>query len=242
MEFLEAVDLRLVLRVLGTLAAAYVANSVSKWLYQGYTLRKRVQGLKAQGVSMLPHSWIFGHLLVMGEFRKEHPPDVNIYELFPWLLNNIERFFPGEKVLPPIIYLDIWPAAAPLMLSTHPAVSAQFTQLTNLPKSKLITNYMKPLTGITDIVSVHGQVWKTWRSRFNPGFSSRNVTALLPELVEEALVFVQGLKKLAGEDGAWGPVFQLEEKTTNLTFDVIVRATTLVTHLPHGESMLTFLQ
>jgi hypothetical protein len=226
MESLKAVDFGLILRVAGTLLFAYVANAVSRWLYRGYTIRKHVRALKAQGVPILPHSWIFGHLIFMGEYRKEHPSDSNFYELHAWLLKDIERFFPGEKEFPPIIYLDLWPAVKPMILTTHPAVSAQFTQIRSMPKSTLIIDFLRPLTKRKDLVSTEGEVWKTWKSRFSPGFSSRNITALLPELVEEVLVFVQGLTKLAGTDGNWGPVFQLEEKTINLTFDVIIRAAT----------------
>lgn len=141
-----------------------------------------------------------------------------------WFLNNLERFFPGEKTIPPIIYLDLWPASGPMMLVTHPVVSSQFTQSKSLPKAIIATDYMQPLTQKRDIVCAEGSEWKSWRSRLNPGFSPRNVMALLPDLVEEVLVFTDGLKKLAGENGSWGSVFQLEEKTINLTFDVITRA------------------
>lgn len=181
--------------------------------------------MQAQGVPTLPHSWIFGHLVFMGEFRKDHPEDANIYNMHGWFLRDVSRFFPGEETIPPIIYLDLWPLIhSPMIMTTHPAVSAQFTQLKSLPKSRTSTDYLSPLTANKDIVSAEGEEWKHWRSRLNPGFSPRNITALLPELVEEMLVFVDGLKKLAGKDGAWGEVFQFEEKTTNLTFDIIIRA------------------
>lgn len=48
---------------------------------------------------------------------------------------------------------------------------------------------------------------------------------LIPELIDEIMVFKDLLGKMAGPSGQWGDVFQLEERTTNLTFDVILRAT-----------------
>lgn len=89
---------------------------------------------------------------------------------------------------------------------------------------EIASDFLNPLTQKKDLVCTEGSEWKSWRSRLNPGFSPRNVTALLPELVEEVLVFTNGIKKLAGKDGSWGQVFQMEEKAMNLTFDVIIRA------------------
>lgn len=141
-----------------------------------------------------------------------------------WLAANFKKYFPELDKLPPVIYVDLWPVADSLVSVIDPAAAAQFTVAKSLPKHPVATEFMYPLTGNVDLVSSEGELWKKWRSRFSPGFSPRNLIALLPELIEEAQVFVDGLKSLAGKNGEWGPVFQLEEKTTNLTFDIIVRA------------------
>ncbi|KAI0381339.1 cytochrome P450 4V3 [Hypomontagnella monticulosa] len=203
---------------------AVVAVLLVRFLYQGYVERSRVRSLKAQGIPMLPHSLIFGHLPVFGDFRAAHPPDVNIYMFHGWLAANVEKYFPGMEKLPPVVYVDLWPVARSLALVYDPIAASQFTQAKSLPKDPLTAEYMSPLTDHLDIVSTEGELWKRWRTRFSHGFSPRNLTALLPELIEEAQVFVSGLKALAGKNGEWGPVFQLEQKTTNLTFDIIVRA------------------
>jgi cytochrome P450 len=59
----------------------------------------------------------------------------------------------------------------------------------------------------------------------SPGFGSKNITAMLPSILEEVVIFRDILLAKAGENNTWGPVFQLEALTTNLTFDVIGRAT-----------------
>ncbi|KAI1204226.1 cytochrome P450 4V3 [Annulohypoxylon truncatum] len=195
-----------------------------RFFYRGYVARGRVRSLIAQGIPVLPHSLLFGHLPILASFRAVHPPDVNIYMFHRWLAANSRKYFPGRDRVPPVVYLDLWPLSSSLAAVFDPVAASQFTQSKSLPKDHLMAEYMMPLTGNLDMVSSEGQLWKTWRSRFNPSFSPRNLTALLPEIIEEALVFVNGLKDLAGTDGNWGPVFQLEEKTINLTFDVIVRA------------------
>ncbi|KAI0384729.1 cytochrome P450 4V3 [Hypomontagnella monticulosa] len=209
------------LRVITSLIVALAA----RFLYQGYTHRSRVRSLKKQGIPILPHSLLFGHLPIFADFRKETPPDVNIYVFHTWLAENYEKYFPGSGSLPPVIYLDLWPLTSSLAMVTDPAAASQFTVTQSLPKVGIVKEFISTLTSCVDILTTEGQAWKTWRSRFNPGFSQRNLTTMLPEIIEEVAVFVDGLKKLAGDSGSWGPVFQLEEKTTNLTFDIICRAT-----------------
>ncbi|KAI1759479.1 cytochrome P450 4V3 [Hypoxylon sp. FL1150] len=201
-----------------------LAIAVFRFLYRGYVERSRVRSLRARGIPILPHSIWFGHLPIFADFRAEHPPDVNIYMFHLWLAANYKKYFPQLDKVPPVIYLDLWPAADSLVSVVDPVAASQFTIVQSLPKHSVATEFMYPLTGNVDIVSSEGELWKKWRSRFSPGFSPRNLTALLPELIEEAQVFVDGLKGLAGKNEEWGPVFQLEEKTTNLTFDIIVRA------------------
>lgn len=124
-----------------------------------------------------------------------------------------------------MVYLDIWPIEYGFAIVFDPVAASQFTQTPSLPKLPILKDFLGPLTSAVDIVSNEGAEWKTWRSRFNPGFSQRNLIAMLPELLEEASIFVSQLEGLAGSEGKWGSVFRFEEKTTNLTFDIICRAT-----------------
>ena len=124
-----------------------------------------------------------------------------------------------------MVYLDLWPIDGIFTLVYNPVAGAQFTQVESLPKISFLTRYLTPLTANKDILSTEGYEWKKWRTTLNPCFSSRNISALLPDLMEEVFVFVDGLKQAAGPSGTWGPVIQLEKRTTNLSFDVIARAT-----------------
>lgn len=141
-----------------------------------------------------------------------------------WLVENRKNYFPDLDYLPPVVYLDLWPITNPLAMVTDPVAASQFSAVQSLPKNSSLHDFIGPLTSCIDILCTEGQIWKTWRSRFSPGFSQRNLTAILPEVIEEAKVFVEGLKEVAGKGGAWGSVFQLEKRTTNLTFDIICRA------------------
>ncbi|KAI1387325.1 uncharacterized protein F4822DRAFT_430081 [Hypoxylon trugodes] len=202
-----------------------VAVVVLRILFQGYTHRSRIRALKAQGLPILPHSLLLGHLPIFAEFRKSHPLDVNPSIFHAWLFDNCSTYFPGYEYPPSVVYLDLWPITDSLAIVNNPEVLAQFTLTKNLPKLGGFKKFIEPLTSCNDLLCTEGQIWKTWRSTFNPGFSQRNLTAMLPEILEEATVFADGLKKLAGESGTWGAAFQLQKRTINLTFDIICRAT-----------------
>ncbi|KAI0968341.1 vera protein [Xylaria arbuscula] len=210
----------LLLRAVGVVIALLLA----RFLYRGYVVRSRVRALKAQGIPILPHSLLLGHLRVLIDWRAENPPDANFYSFHVWLIKNCRRYFPDLDFPPPVVYLDIWPAEIPLALVYDPVAASQFAQTPSLPKLPLATDFLVPLTSGLDIVSNEGAEWKTWRSRFNPGFSQRNLIAMLPALIEEVSIFASQLEKLAGGQGTWGSVFRLDERTINLTFDIICRA------------------
>ncbi|GAW13390.1 hypothetical protein ANO14919_027750 [Xylariales sp. No.14919] len=210
----------LLFRAVGAVIVLFLVRS----LYRGYIQRTRTRALKAQGIPVLPHSWLFGHLLVLGKWRAENPPDANFYSFHTWLIKNCKTYFPDLDFPPPVVYLDLWPIEISLAIVYDPVAASQFAQTPSLPKLKLSTDFLIPLTSGLDIVSNEGSEWKTWRSRFNPGFSQRNLIAMLPALVEEVSIFASQLEGLAGSGGEWGSVFRLDEKTINLTFDIIVRA------------------
>lgn len=60
-----------------------------------------------------------------------------------------------------------------------------------------------------------------WRALFNPGFAPSYITGLAPAIADEVAVFCQLLRNAAMQ----GDMFQLEEYTLRLTFDVISQVT-----------------
>lgn len=62
---------------------------------------------------------------------------------------------------------------------------------------------------------MEGQMWKTWRSILNPGFSSQHLMTLVPEIMISRDI-LQG--NVAPTD-----MFPLEDIALNVTIDVIRR-------------------
>lgn len=124
---------------------------------------------------------------------------------------------------PPALYLDLWPLEGPTAFVIDPNLAAQFTQDTCLPKHERLLEVMMPLTRGLDMNALNGDEWKGWRTRFNPGFSARNIMALLPEIMDEVALFRDVLDKRTNP-GGWGDMFQMEAATINLTFGVMGKA------------------
>lgn len=119
-----------------------------------------------------------------------------------------------------LVYFDTWPLGETTLAAFDPDLIAQFTQDRSYLKAQMVKTELEPLTGLNDLSSMEGQEWKTWRSVFNPGFSAKNLTALLPAFLEEIKVLKERLVKAAGS----GNVIRMEETIQRATVDVIFRA------------------
>lgn len=120
-----------------------------------------------------------------------------------------------------LIYFDIWPFGRPTCCVFHPDILSQFTQDKSVPKAPEVARELGPLTDTRDLVSMEGREWKFWRSVFNPSFSSKNLTALLPAFLEE----IQVLKERFIQAARSGEVLNMEKTVATATVDVICRAT-----------------
>ncbi|KXJ87548.1 cytochrome P450 [Microdochium bolleyi] len=217
---------------LGTAALGALAAALAAFVGKLVQRRRMYKRLQAEGIPLLPHSWLLGHLYIFGDFFKAHPGDTNIMELQPWLAANRTKYFPPGAEIPPVVYLDLWPAVKfplAIVLDADMAtqlLAAQPGRPAGITRGPLQKDLFTTLTGQDDIFCMEGAEWKTWRARLSPAFSSRNITALVPQMIDETMVFVRGLEGMAGADQAdeWGPVFQLLKRTSSLTVDVIARA------------------
>lgn len=118
------------------------------------------------------------------------------------------------------IYLDVWPFGMCTLAVFDPDIAAQFTQDKSYPKAPATIRELTPFTLGRDLVTMEGQEWKTWRSVFNPGFSAKNLTALLPAFLEE----IQVLKETLVRAAETGIVVNVEKTVRMATVDVICRA------------------
>jgi len=168
---------------------------------------------------MMEHSFLFGHLVSIGKIMSQYPRDTSgmMAPLF------IAEKYP-ELAAAGVVYMDTWPFAQPCIAVIHPDIAAQFTQERSLPKADFLGPEWEAFTQNNDLLTLEGQEWRAWRSVFNPGFSSKNITALLPGFLEEIQVFKDRLIKAAESR----EIIRLEEVARKGTIDIICRAVLLV--------------
>ncbi|KAK3169850.1 hypothetical protein OEA41_009234 [Lepraria neglecta] len=133
-----------------------------------------------------------------------------------YLPDMLRRAMPD---LGPIYYLDIWPFGPQMLIVTSTRGLHQITQEHSLPKYHALKSFLEPIADGLDIVTMEGDLWKTWRGIFNPGFSASHLMNLTSSLLEETECFCEILQELSRE----GKVFRMKDLTDNLTMDVIGR-------------------
>jgi cytochrome P450 len=69
----------------------------------------------------------------------------------------------------------------------------------NLPKCQAAYEKLGPIVGNSLLVIQDGNEWYKLRKMFNPAFSQAHLETLVPQIVQEALVFVGKLEKAAKE-------------------------------------------
>ncbi|KAI9694887.1 MAG: hypothetical protein M1822_000503 [Bathelium mastoideum] len=161
---------------------------------------------------MPPHHPLLGHLVIVGGIMGKLPSDVHGHVL----PHQIVKSFPDVG---PVFYIDTWPFGPPMLVITSSESANQITVNHSLPKFFVLREYMKPMTGGIDLITLEGQPWKTWRNIFQPGFSTSYLMTKVPEMVKDILTYCDTLRERAAK----GEMFQMDPLTVNLNLDIIGR-------------------
>ncbi|KAJ2988278.1 hypothetical protein NUW58_g4064 [Xylaria curta] len=191
------------------LAAAIVALS---WF--GLSLaanRRHVRKLQEAGVPMPDYHPVAGHLVALRQYSQVVPRDTTIHVV----IQHMVKQFPKG-----IFYLNLWPFNKTMIVVANPFAAAQ-VEAAFLDKPPEICDTLEIINGGPSLMTMHASTWKRWRGFFNPGFAAGYINGLAPAFAEEVAVFCTLLRDLARD----GNMFQLEEYTLRLTFDVIARVT-----------------
>ncbi|KAK7955875.1 uncharacterized protein PG986_005097 [Apiospora aurea] len=173
-----------------------------------YNDRHRMQKLQRAGLPMPPFSLLSGHLAAFKAVASALPLDATMHTI----LSKLSEAFPGG-----VFYLNLWPLfSGTWLVVTSPRVAIQ-VQALNLPKPETSHGPVDTITGGPSLTTMTGDVWKRWRTLFNPGFSPNYLLQLAPLVVKEVEVFCELLR----EEARKGQMFQLEDFTLRLTVDLI---------------------
>ncbi|KAK4125584.1 cytochrome P450 [Parathielavia appendiculata] len=141
----------------------------------------------------VPHSYLLGHLAVTGKLLGQYPGDV-----FPSGICTLAlRQFPHLEKNGFILF-DAWPFIDPMIYMFDPDISAQFTQLHSLPKSKDLKSEFRPLTSSKDLVTLDGPKWKFWRKSGEVLKIERPATSLTIDVIARSVLYGFALFTLLG--------------------------------------------
>ncbi len=180
------------------------------------------------------HSFFFGHLLVVKSVLDTLPKDAHKNLTF----GEMTRRFSGE---PEILYVDLWPLGEPFLCVISPMMAHQATQThpslaTERPLELL--PWFHPIAGGPNLFDLPGKEWKPWRAVFNKGFSADHLLSLVPNMVQESLVYRETLRRHARE----GDMFYLDPTTLRFTMDLIGRTVLYVLRFSAStRTMLAFI-
>ena len=161
---------------------------------------------------MPPWNPVFGHLYFCYKIASTLPGDAHPN----YLPDMIRRELP---CLGPIFYLDTWPFGPQMLIVASTNGLYQMTQEHSLPKYPALKDFLQPIAEGLDLVTMEGDLWKTWRGVFNPGFSANYLMTLTQGIVKETEEFCGTLQNLSLNRN----VFRMKDLTDNLTMDIIGR-------------------
>ncbi|KAK8091447.1 cytochrome P450 [Apiospora hydei] len=190
-------------------AIAAVTALMTVFITKFVSNRQHVRKLQAAQVPMPPFHPVFGHFIAVKKAMQGLPLDVTMHVM----VQKMARSFPSG-----IFYLNLWPFSKTLLVNASPVAAAQ-VEAAFLDKPAPMCKTMEVINGGPSLMTMHGETWKKWRALFNPGFAPAYMAGFAPSIVEEVAVLCQLLRERADQ----GKVFQLEEYTLKLTFDVISR-------------------
>lgn len=155
-------------------------------------------------------SWLSGHIFHFYAQSRKLPREANVDLTF----NEIALEFQDDEMF----LIDMWPLSEPMLTVFNPEAANEVCQKANLPKAKKNETMLLPITGGNNLLSMNGDLWKTWRTLFNPGFSSGAIMEQVPQIVKYVSAFCDALRKNAG-----GGLVFLDPLTTEMTFQVILK-------------------
>ncbi|KAF2497375.1 putative cytochrome P450 [Lophium mytilinum] len=158
-----------------------------------------------------PHSWLFGHLPVMGKIAASMPPDANP--------QAYAHYIKQEYGLGDFFYMDLWPLTESQLVACEPEIAAYITQVKNFDKGAMISKFMEPLVGKKSVVALNGAEWKMVRRVLNPGFAISALQQHIPKIIDDAQIFAGILEGHAKK----GDVFHMEEAVARVIINIMCR-------------------
>lgn len=126
-----------------------------------------------------PHSMLWGHLKLFGEYTARMPAGGFIQQPLTQLKHDYG--------LPDVFYLDMWPVLNGIICLTGPDAAAYPTTANVWAQPDFLPSFYEHITGPTFIELTNGPLWKDLHQRIAPALTPTAVGAYLPAIVAAAV-------------------------------------------------------
>ena len=119
-----------------------------------------------------------------------------------------------------LFYVDLWPASGMMMIVTSPTVASQVAQTNTkicYERPFMLRRFFKPIAGGPNLFDMPEREWRPLRAIFIKGFSTEQVSSLVPHVVKETKVYKESLTNLARKE----EMFYLDLVTLRFMSDVM---------------------
>ncbi|KXJ87138.1 cytochrome P450 [Microdochium bolleyi] len=166
------------LPLVGATAAAALAYFVVKLV-----ARRRFYA----NVPCPPHSFVFGHLKLLGEYMSSMPRGGYIQQALTQMKIDYD--------LPEVFYLDMWPVVDSFICFTSPEAATYPTTANVWAIPPIVTKFFELTTGTSFIEATNGPLWKELLHRLAPALTPTTIKAYFPHIVAQACILRDDLAK-----------------------------------------------
>ena len=158
-------------------------------------------------------NFLFGHLLYLKKRIDALPKNAHYQYMFA---DTVQERFQSKG----LFCVDLWPASGMMIIVTSAQVAAQVAQTNTkicYDRAFMLTRFFKPIAGGPNLFYMAEKDWRPWRNIFNKGFSTEQVTNLVPHVLRETEVYKEKLRELTRNQ----ELFYLDLVALRFTMDVI---------------------
>ncbi|KAK3995526.1 cytochrome P450 [Cladorrhinum sp. PSN332] len=156
-----------------------------------------------------PHSFLWGHLKLLGEISALFPPQTYYQAFYTEIAKRYD--------MPDVWYLDLWPLGPSLMMLGGPEAAMEITVVRSYPAHSFTDYYLTVFFGPNVITALNGAAWKNMHHMIGPSFAPMAVKGQVDTIIEHIDTYHEKLRALA----ATGEEFSMSDLTGAAIFDVV---------------------
>ncbi|KAL7902092.1 cytochrome P450 [Trichoderma sp. SZMC 28014] len=158
-----------------------------------------------------PHSMIWGHLKIIGEYVKKLPRGIHMQSVITELRADYD--------LPDVFYIDLWPLGPQFVFCNSPEASAIPTTENTFDMHPEVGNWLSGSVGARFIEATNGTLWKHLHQTLAPGLTPSIIRGNHGSIIEQAATLRRRFSDMAES----GKVTDIRHELGYYPFQVMVK-------------------